>query len=161
MRVAKKQLAYCTPAIRILQVVLSHSFNFLSQCFFTPSRRCCRADSLEYLTDENLLKESSIIFLFDKKLWHVFYISIIITERIVTIWMNILNAFSGKSLTKRMPRKAPMPITGSIMRFSENELHVMLSHAKIWKGTFRRFTTRKNQALMPMYSIFSLRMESR
>lgn len=75
--------------------------------------------------------------------------------------MNILNAFSGKSFTKRIPSKAPMLITGSIMRFSENELHVMLSHAKIWKGTFRRFTTRKNQALMPMYSIFSLRMESR
>lgn len=33
MRVAKKQLAYCTPAIRILQVILSHSFDFLSQCF--------------------------------------------------------------------------------------------------------------------------------
>lgn len=33
MRVAKKQLAYCRSAIRILQVILSHSFDFLSQCF--------------------------------------------------------------------------------------------------------------------------------
>ena len=33
---------------------------------------------------------------------------------------------------------------------------LMLSQAKIWKGTFSRLTTRKNQALMPMYSILLL-----
>ena len=81
------------------------------------------------------------------------YTSIIATESMVTIWMNILKAFSGKSLTMRIPSKAPIPITGSIRRFSEKELQVMLSQAKIWKGTFSRLTTRKNQALMPMYSV--------
>ena len=89
------------------------------------------------------------------------YTSIIATESIVTIWMNLRKAFSGKSFTIRIPSKAPIPITGSIRRFSENEPQVMLSQAKIWKGTFSRLTTRKNQALMPMYSIFSLRIESR
>ena len=89
------------------------------------------------------------------------YTSIIATESIVTNWMNLRKAFSGKSFTRRIPSKAPIPITGSIRRFSENEPQVMLSQAKIWKGTFSRLTTRKNQALMPMYSIFSLRIESR
>ena len=89
------------------------------------------------------------------------YTSIIATESIVTIWMNLRKAFSGKSFTIRIPSKAPIPITGSIRRFSENEPQLMLSQAKIWKGTFSRLTTRKNQALMPMYSIFSLRIESR
>lgn len=89
------------------------------------------------------------------------YTSIIATESIVTIWMNLRKAFSGKSFTRRIPSKAPIPITGSIRRFSENEPQVILSQAKIWKGTFSRLTTRKNQALMPMYSIFSLRIESR
>ena len=84
------------------------------------------------------------------------YTSIIATESIVTIWMNLRKAFSGKSFTIRIPSKAPIPITGSIRRFSENEPQVMLSQAKIWKGTFSRLTTRKNQALMPMYSILLL-----
>ena len=84
------------------------------------------------------------------------YTSIIATESIVTIWMNLRKAFSGKSFTRRIPSKAPIPITGSIRRFSENEPQVMLSQAKIWKGTFSRLTTRKNQALMPMYSILLL-----
>ena len=53
-------------------------------------------------------------------------------------------------------QKAPIPITGSIRRFSENEPQLMLSQAKIWKGTFSRLATRKNQALMPMYSILLL-----
>ena len=57
--------------------------------------------------------------------------------------MNLRKAFSGKSFTRRIPSKAPMPITGSIRRFSEKEPHVMLSQAKIWKGTFSRLTTRK------------------
>ena len=84
------------------------------------------------------------------------YTSIIATESIVTIWMNLRKAFSGKSFTIRIPSKAPIPITGSIRRFSENEPQLMLSQAKIWKGTFSRLTTRKNQALMPMYSILLL-----
>ena len=84
------------------------------------------------------------------------YTSIIATESIVTIWMNLRKAFSGKSFTIRIPSKAPIPITGSIRRFSENEPQVILSQAKIWKGTFSRLTTRKNQALMPMYSILLL-----
>lgn len=84
------------------------------------------------------------------------YMSIIATESIVTIWMNLRKAFSGKSFTRRIPSKAPIPITGSIRRFSENEPQVILSQAKIWKGTFSRLTTRKNQALMPMYSILLL-----
>ena len=84
------------------------------------------------------------------------YTSIIATESIVTIWMNLRKAFSGKSFTIRIPSKAPIPITGSIRRFSENEPQLMLSQAKIWKGTFSRLTTRKNQALMPMYSILVL-----
>ena len=84
------------------------------------------------------------------------YTSIIATESIVTNWMNLRKAFSGKSFTRRIPSKAPIPITGSIRRFSENEPQVMLSQAKIWKGTFSRLTTRKNQALMPMYSILVL-----
>ena len=78
------------------------------------------------------------------------YTSIITTESIVTICMNLRKAFSGKSLTIRIPSKAPIPITGSIRRFSENEPQLMLSQAKIWKGTFSRLTTRKNQALMPI-----------
>ena len=84
------------------------------------------------------------------------YTSIIATESIVTIWMNLRKAFSGKSFTRRIPSKAPIPITESIRRFSENEPQVILSQAKIWKGTFSRLTTRKNQALMPMYSILLL-----
>ena len=84
------------------------------------------------------------------------YTSIIATESIVTNWMNLRKAFSGKSFTIRIPSKAPIPITGSIKRFSENEPQLMLSQAKIWKGTFSRLTTRKNQALMPMYSILLL-----
>ena len=84
------------------------------------------------------------------------YTSIIATESIVTDWMNLRKAFSGKSFTIRIPSKAPIPITGSIRRFSENEPQLMLSQAKIWKGTFSRLTTRKNQALMPMYSILLL-----
>ena len=84
------------------------------------------------------------------------YTSIIATESIVTNWMNLRKAFSGKSFTIRIPSKAPIPITGSIRRFSENEPQLMLSQAKIWKGTFSRLTTRKNQALMPMYSILLL-----
>ena len=84
------------------------------------------------------------------------YTSIIATESILTIWMNLRKAFSGKSFTRRIPSKAPIPITGSIRRFSENEPQVILSQAKIWKGTFSRLTTRKNQALMPMYSILLL-----
>lgn len=84
------------------------------------------------------------------------YTSIIATESIVTNWMNLRKAFSGKSFTRRIPSTAPIPITGSIRRFSENEPQVMLSQAKIWKGTFSRLTTRKNQALMPMYSILVL-----
>ena len=84
------------------------------------------------------------------------YTSIIATESIVTIWMNLRKAFSGKSFTRRIPSKAPIPITGSIRRFSDNEPQVILSQAKIWKGTFSRLTTRKNQALMPMYSILLL-----
>ena len=47
------------------------------------------------------------------------YTSIIATESIVTIWMNLRKAFSGKSFTRRIPSKAPIPITGSIRRFSE------------------------------------------
>ena len=66
------------------------------------------------------------------------YTSIIATESIVTICMNLRKAFSGKSFTRRIPSKAPIPITGSIRRFSENECQVMLSQAKIWKGTFSR-----------------------
>ena len=89
------------------------------------------------------------------------YTSIITTESIVTIWMNRRNAFSGNSFTMRIPSKAPMPIAGSIRRFSENECQEMLSQAKTWKGTFSRLTTRTNQALMPTYSIFPLRIESR
>ena len=89
------------------------------------------------------------------------YTSIIATESIVANWMNLRKAFSGKSFTILIPSKAPIPITGSIRRFSENEPQLMLSQAKIWKGTFSRLTTRKNQALMPIYSIFSLRIESR
>lgn len=84
------------------------------------------------------------------------YTSIIATESIVTNWMNLRKAFSGKSSTIRIPSKAPIPITVSIRRFSENEPQLMLSQAKIWKGTFSRLTTRKNQALMPMYSILLL-----
>ena len=84
------------------------------------------------------------------------YTSIIATESIVTNWMNLRKAFSGKSFTIRIPSKALIPITGSIRRFSENEPQLMLSQAKIWKGTFSRLTTRKNQALMPMYSILVL-----
>ena len=84
------------------------------------------------------------------------YTSIIATESIVTNWMNLRKAFSGKSFIIRIPSKAPIPITGSIRRFSENEPQLMLSQAKIWKGTFSRLTTRKNQALMPMYSILLL-----
>ena len=84
------------------------------------------------------------------------YTSIIATESIVTNWMNLRKAFSGKSFTIRIPSKAPIPITGSIRRFSENEPQLMLSQTKIWKGTFSRLTTRKNQALMPMYSILLL-----
>ena len=84
------------------------------------------------------------------------YTSIIATESIVTNWINLRKAFSGKSFTIRIPSKAPIPITGSIRRFSENEPQLMLSQAKIWKGTFSRLTTRKNQALMPMYSILLL-----
>ena len=84
------------------------------------------------------------------------YTSIIATESIVTNWMNLRKAFSGKSFTIRIPSKAPIPITGSIRRFSENEPQLMLSQAKIWKGTFSRLTTRKNQVLMPMYSILLL-----
>lgn len=84
------------------------------------------------------------------------YTSIIATESIVTNWMNLRKAFSGKSFTIRIPSKAPIPITVSIRRFSENEPQLMLSQAKIWKGTFCRLTTRKNQALMPMYSILLL-----
>ena len=84
------------------------------------------------------------------------YTSIIATESIVTNWMNLRKAFSGKSFTIWIPSKAPIPITGSIRRFSENEPQLMLSQAKIWKGTFSRLTTRKNQALMPMYSILLL-----
>lgn len=84
------------------------------------------------------------------------YTSIIATESIVTNWMNLRKAFSGKSFTIRIPSKAPIPITVSIRRFSENEPQLMLSQAKIWKGTFSRLTTRKNQALMPMYSILLL-----
>ena len=84
------------------------------------------------------------------------YTSIIATESIVTNWMNLRKAFSGKSFTIRIPSKAPIPITLSIRRFSENEPQLMLSQAKIWKGTFSRLTTRKNQALMPMYSILLL-----
>ena len=52
--------------------------------------------------------------------------------------MNLRKAFSGKSFTRRIPSKAPIPITGSIRRFSENEPQVILSQAKIWKGTFCR-----------------------
>ena len=48
------------------------------------------------------------------------YTSIIATESIVTICMNFRKAFSGKSFTIRIPSKAPIPITGSIRRFSEN-----------------------------------------
>ena len=81
------------------------------------------------------------------------YTSIIATESIVTIRMHLRKAFSGKSFTRRIPSTAPMPITGSVRRLSENEPQVMLSQAKIWKGTFSRLTTRKNQALMPMYSV--------
>ena len=66
------------------------------------------------------------------------YTSIIATESIVTIWMNLRKAFSGKSFTRRIPSKAPIPITGSIRRFSENVPQVILSQAKIWKGTFCR-----------------------
>jgi hypothetical protein len=84
------------------------------------------------------------------------YTSIIATESIVTNWMNLRKAFSGKSFTIRIPSKAPIPVTVSIRRFSENEPQLMLSQAKIWKGTFSRLTTRKNQALMPMYSILLL-----
>ena len=84
------------------------------------------------------------------------YTSIIATESIVTNWMNLRKAFSGKSFTIRIPSKAPIPITVSIRRFSENEPQLMLSQAKIWKGTFSRLTTRNNQALMPMYSILLL-----
>ena len=84
------------------------------------------------------------------------YTSIIATESIVTNWMNLRKAFSGKSFTIRILSKALIPITGSIRRFSENEPQLMLSQAKIWKGTFSRLTTRKNQALMPMYSILVL-----
>ena len=54
------------------------------------------------------------------------YTSIIATESIVTIWMNLRKAFSGKSFTRRIPSKAPIPITGSIRRFSENEPQVIL-----------------------------------
>ncbi len=68
---------------------------------------------------------------------------------------------SGKTFTMRIPIHAPMPMMGSIVRLSEKVLHEILSHTKIWSGTLSRFTTRKNHALMPIYSILSLRIESR
>lgn len=68
--------------------------------------------------------------------------SIIATENIVTIWMKLRNAFSRNSFTVRIPSKAPMPIAVDVIRFSETECHVMLSQAKIRKGTFRRLMTR-------------------
>ena len=60
-----------------------------------------------------------------------------------------------------IPNHAPMPMMGSIARFSENVSHDILSHTKIWRGTFSRFTTRKNHAFIPIYSILSFRIESK
>lgn len=52
-----------------------------------------------------------------------FHKSIIITERMVTVWINLLKAFSGNSFTKWIPKKAPVPITGNMSRFSVNPYH--------------------------------------
>ena len=128
----------------------------LSTSFSVPSSPSWAHGGME--TDATISDETDKWIGLDSFVYYfsMTYTSIIATESIVTNWMNLRKAFSGKSFTIRIPSKAPIPITGSIRRFSENEPQLMLSQAKIWKGTFSRLTTRKNQALMPMYSILLL-----
>ena len=73
MREAYQPFAYCRPAIRILQVGNSHTFNFSPNCFFTPSRRCCRADFIEYYTSINLKRATSVLRTFSKSILHQHY----------------------------------------------------------------------------------------
>ena len=128
----------------------------LSTSFSVPSSLSWAHGGME--TDATISDETDKWIGLDSFVYYfsMTYTSIIATESIVTNWMNLRKAFSGKSFTIWIPSKAPIPITGSIRRFSENEPQLMLSQAKIWKGTFSRLTTRKNQALMPMYSILLL-----
>ena len=70
MREAYQPFAYCRPAIRILQVGNSHTFNFSPHCFFTPSRRYCRADFIEYYTSKIQKQAISILRTFSKSILH-------------------------------------------------------------------------------------------
>ena len=70
MREVYQPFAYCRPAIRILQVGNSHTFNFSPHCFFTPSRMCCRADFIEYYTSKIQKQEISVLRTFSKSILH-------------------------------------------------------------------------------------------
>lgn len=66
----KNPFAYCRPAIRILQVGNSHTFNFSPHCFFIHSRRYCRADFIEYYTSKIPKRAISVLRTFSKSILH-------------------------------------------------------------------------------------------
>lgn len=70
MREVYQPFAYCRPAIRILQVINSHTFILSPHCFFSTSRMCCRADFIEYYTIINLKQAISILRTFSKSILH-------------------------------------------------------------------------------------------
>ena len=73
MREAYQPFAYCRPAIRILQVGNSHTFKFSPHCFFSTSRRCCRADFIEYYTSINPKASDKRSGTFSKSILHQHY----------------------------------------------------------------------------------------
>ena len=67
----------------------------------------------------------------------------------VTVVVNMRNSRSGRIFTKRMPKNAPIKTNGMAQASIASVVRLMLCQAKNWKGSFRKFTQRKNHALVP------------
>ena len=83
------------------------------------------------------------------------------TLMIVTIVVKIRKPFSGKNLTSRIPRNAPISTNGMAQASIAKVVRLMLCQANIWKGSFKKFTHKKNQAFVPTKANFGIRVDSR
>ena len=74
----------------------------------------------------------------------------------VTTVVKIRKPFSGKNLMRRIPRNAPISTNGMAQASIVSVVRLILCHANTWKGSFKKFTHRKNQALVPTKASFGI-----
>ena len=79
----------------------------------------------------------------------------------VTTVVKIRKPFSGRNFTSLIPKNAPISTKGMAQASIASVVRLMLCQANIWKGSFKKFTHRKNQALVPTKANFGIRVDSR